>query len=306
MSGHIVIAGSCVAALTMKCARFPLVGETVAADVFMAETGGKGTNQALAAARLGSQVVLIGYVGQDNYAAGILKTHQEFGVDISRVRQEASGHTGVAFIIINNEGKNMIAIAPGCNYKLTQDDFDRNEDVIKPAEMIGFQLELNLDFVEYGIQRAAAWGVKTLLDPAPAQPLDESLYGSLDYIKPNETEAALLTGIEVKDKESAFKAARWFLERGVKHAIITLGENGVVLLDSRYQEHIMPPKVKAVDPTAAGDIFSGALMHGLAQGADLLEAARFAVCASARSVQTLGALSAMPTQQEVITFRQSF
>jgi ribokinase len=305
MAGRIVIAASCIAALSMKGQRFPTVGETVAADVFLSETGGKGTNQALTAARLGSDVAIIGRVGDDLYGESIIKTHKEFGVNVEGVCKDGTSHTGIAFVMINSEGNNMIEIAPGANFKLTHEDFDNNEYLFKGCDIIGFQLEVNIDFVEYGIKKASAMGMKTLLDPAPARHIDESVYGFLDFIKPNEYEAAFLTEIEVVDEDSAFKAAQWFLDKGVKNAVITMGKNGVIILNHEIREHIVPPNVKAQDPSAAGDIFCGAMMHCLAEGMGLVESCRFAVYASARSVQTLGAINAMPTKQEVIDFRNS-
>ena len=172
MAGKIVIAGSCLAALSMKSWRFPTVGETVAADSFISETGGKGTNQALAAARLGSDVAIIGCVGEDLYGESVIQTHKEFGVNIAGIRKDGTSPTGVAFVMINSEGKNMINVAPGANYKLTHGDFDNNEHLVKECDMIGFQLEINIDFVEYGIKKASSMGIKTLLDPAPVQHID--------------------------------------------------------------------------------------------------------------------------------------
>ncbi len=306
MAGKIVIAGSCLAALSMKVAKFPVLGETVAADLFISETGGKGTNQALAAARLGSKVFLIGCVGEDIYSKGILQTYKEFGVNTDGIRKDSSAHSGVAFVIINRDGNNMITVAPGANFKLTRQDFDNNEHLIKKCDIIGFGLALNIDFVEHGIKKAHSMGIKTLLDPAPVRSIDESVYCHLDFIKPNETEAAFLTGIEVVDENSAFKAADWFLDKGVKNAVITLGEKGVVILNHEIKKHIASPKVNVQDATAAGDVFSGAMMHCIADGMELIEAVRFGVYASSMSVQTLGAINSMPTKQEVINFRNSF
>ncbi len=293
-------------ALSMKGRRFPSVGETVAAGTFISETGGKGTNQALAAARLGSEVAFIGCVGEDIYGKSAIQTYRESGVNITGLRTDRCSPTGAALVMINSEGKNMIMMAPGANFRFTPDDFDKNVPLIQNCSIIGFQLEINRDFVEYGIKKAHALGVKTLLDPAPAGPIDHSVYGYLDFIKPNETEAAFLTGIPVTDRDSAFQAAQWFLDKGVKNTIITLGENGVILVNREIRKHIAPPKVEALDSTAAGDIFCGALMHCLAENQDLLESVHFAVYASARSVLTLGAINAMPAKSEVIEFRNRF
>jgi len=303
MAGKIVIAGSCLVALSMKGRRFPTVGETVAADTFISEAGGKGTNQALAAARLGSEVAIIGCVGDDIYGQSVRQTYREFGVNTTGLRTDRSACTGAAFVLINREGKNMIMMAPGANFRFTPNDFDKNVPLIKNSSIIGFQLEINQDFVEYGIKKAHTLGIKTLLDPAPAGPIDPSVYAYLDFIKPNETEAAFLTGISVTDRDSAFQAAQWFFDQGVKNTIITLGENGVIVLNREIRKHIIPPKVEALDSTAAGDIFCGALMHCLAEGMDFEPSVQFAVYASARSVLTLGAINAMPARQEVLEFR---
>lgn len=302
MAGRIVLAGSCLTAMTMTCQRFPAIGETVIAADFMTEAGGKGTNQALAAARFGSEVALIGCVGSDAFGEGVLQTFREFGVNIEGVRIDPVIPTGAAFVIVNSAGNNMIAVTPGANAASSGDDFERNRHLVMGADIIGFQLELEMDYVEYGIRRAAAMGVRTLLDPAPAKPLPKSLYPCLDFIKPNEVEASLLTGVEVTDRDSAFEAAQWFLDKGVRNAIITLGEQGVVIVNEKLREHLTPPRVVAKDSTAAGDIFCGALMHGLTERQDLLDAARFAVYASAYSVQTMGGIQAMPTRQQVLEF----
>jgi len=305
MPGKIVIAASCIAALSMKGQRFPGIGETVASDVFLSEAGGKGTNQALAAARLGSEVAIIGSVGEDSYGDSILRTHREFGVNVQGVRRNANSHTGVAFVMINGDAKTMINIAPGANFKLTADDFENNATLVKGCDIIGFQLETNADFVEYGIRRAASMGKRTLLDPSPALHLDQSVYALLDFIKPNEVEAAMLTGIEVVDRDSAFEAARWFLDRGVKNVIVTMGRQGVVVLNQTTREYLVPPEVEAQDTTAAGDIFCGAMMHCLAEGMGLVESGHFATYAAAWSVQHLGAINAMPARNDVMTFLAS-
>jgi ribokinase len=304
MAGTIVIAGSCLVALSMKGRRFPTIGETVTADVFLSEAGGKGTNQALAAAKLGSGVSIIGRVGEDSYGERVIATCREFGVNIAGLRTDRAVSTGIAFVMIDGAGRSMVFLAPGANYRLTHEDFDVNERLIRECDIMGFQLETNPDFVDYGIKKAHAMGITTLLDPAPALPIDESVYGCLDFIKPNETEAALLSGIPVTDRDSAFEAAQWFFNRGVATTIITMGDKGVIVLNGTIKEHIVAPKVDAKDTTAAGDIFCGALMHCLAEGTDILESVRFAVYASARSVLTLGAIEAMPSRDQVLEFRR--
>ena len=304
MAGKIVIMGSCLTALSMQGSRFPVVGETVVADTCFDEVGGKGTNQALAAARLGSDVAMIGCVGHDRFGEEISRVHREFGVRVEGIRVTPDARTGVAFVMIDGDGRNMIMVAPGANALLAPDDFERNLPVIQACDIIGFQLEVSPGVVEYGLRRASELGVKTLLDPAPARPLDLAIYRHVDYIKPNETEAALLTGIPVTDAESAFRAAQWFLDHGVKNALVTLGDKGVVVLNREVREYLTSPKVAAKDPTGAGDIFSAALMHGLAAGRPLVAAARFAVSAAAWSVQTLGVLTAMPTRQQVVDFQK--
>jgi ribokinase len=304
MAGKIVIMGSCLTALSMQGPRFPVVGETVVADTCFDEVGGKGTNQALAAARLGSDVAMIGCVGHDLFGEQVVQVHREFGVRVEGIRVAPDARTGVAFVMIDGGGRNMIMVAPGANALLAPEDFERNLPAVQACDIIGFQLEVSPGVVEYGIRRASELGVTTLLDPAPARPLDEAIYRHVDYIKPNETEAALLTGIPVTDADSAFRAAQWFLDHGVKNALVTLGEKGVVILNREVREYLTSPKVVAKDPTGAGDIFSAALMHGLAAGRPLVEAARLAVSAAAWSVRTLGVLTAMPTRQQVIDFQK--
>jgi ribokinase len=301
----VVIIGSYNAGLSMKGKRFPQPGETFAADHFFEGPGGKGANQAVAAACFGAKTAFIGCVGADRYGQDALAMFKKYGIDTNAIRIDAIAHTGMAFIMIDESGQNMIEIVSGANQCITINDIDDATETIADARIVGFQLEGSIDIVDYSLCKARSLGVKTLLDPAPATKLDESLYPLIDYIKPNETEATILTGIAVRDADSARKAGQWFLDRGVRQAIVTLGKEGAVLVSEKGWRFFSAPKVKALDSTGAGDVFSGAMMSALAQDKDVDEAIIFASHAAALSTTRLGVVESIPELREVNEFRNN-
>jgi ribokinase len=264
--------------------------------------GGKGANQAVAAAKLGAQVYLIAKLGDDIFAEQSLANFTKEGVSTKYVVQTKQAPSGVALIMVDETGNNVIVVAPGANQNLSLEDVKKAESDIASAGAVIAQLEVPLQTVEYAAQLSKRSGVPFVLDPAPAQKLNPALLKMVDVLKPNETEAQILTGIEVTNEKSARMAAENLLRSGAKAVILTMGAKGFLLATKNQTKFVPAIKVDAVDATAAGDAFTGAVAFGLAQGQELFEAALFANCVAALSVTKVGAQSSMPTKQEVESF----
>lgn len=298
----VTVVGSYNVGLFFKGQRLPAPGETVIADEFMEGGGGKGSNQAVAAALLGANTRFIARIGNDKYGKDALSMYKKFDIATDMIKIDTGIHTGIGSILIDEDGRNLISVVPGANFNLCQEDIDKAEEAIKNSSIVGFQLENRLEIVDYAIRKVHSIGVKTLLDPAPAVKLPEKLYPCIDFIKPNETEAAILTGIEVNDKASAEKAAHWLVDKGTKNVVITLGKQGTVLVKDGQTQLFEPPKVNAIDTTGAGDVFSGGFMAALSKGEGIEDAIIFANHAAALSVTKFGVIEAIPTLQEVEEF----
>ncbi len=299
---NVTVIGSYNVGLFLKGQRLPVLGETIIGDKFYEGGGGKGSNQAIASSCFGIKTNFIGRIGNDKYGQAALKMYDEFGVSKENIFIDENIHSGISVILIDKDANNLISVIPGANFNLSEENIDKAEDIIKDSYIVGFQLENSFDIVEYAIKKVHALGVKTLLDPAPAIKLPEELYKHIDIIKPNETEATILTGIEVTNKETAEVAANWFLDKGVKNVIITLGSQGVLFVNKDKIEFFKGIKVKAIDSTGAGDIFSGALMSQIAQENSIDDAINFANHAAALSVTKLGVIESIPTLEEVTNF----
>jgi ribokinase len=297
---RITIIGSYNVGLFFRARRLPDKGETILADEFIEGGGGKGSNQAVAAAKFGADVRFICRLGADKYGLDALSMYAALGIHRDTITIDTTAHSGVSVILIEEHGHNMISVAPGANFNLSPDDIDSAEALLKGSHIVGFQLENRHDTVFYAIRKVHRLGVATFLDPAPAVRLPDDLYPSIDIIKPNETEASVLTGIRVDDADSATRAGQWLVDRGVKTAIVTLGERGSVCVTSEGQAQFAAPGVKAVDATGAGDIFSGGLLMSLASNRPMPEAIRFASAAAALSTTRLGVIEAIPTVAEVL------
>ena len=302
-TGGITVVGSYNVGLFLKGQRLPGLGETVIAEQFYEGGGGKGSNQALAASALGARTRLVARIGTDKYGDDALAMYNRHGVSPEYIRRDPTIHSGISVILIDEDGHNLISVAPGANFNLSEEDIDSAIGAFADSCLVGFQLENRLGAVEYGIRKVHALGVTTFLDPAPATKLPEDLFACIDYIKPNEHEAEVLTGIPVRDVASAVLAGRWFIEHGVTTAIVTLGKLGAVWATDGRSEHHQPPPVCAIDTTGAGDIFSGAFMTAYSQGKPLEESIRFANTAAAISVTRLGVVEAIPRLDEVMAFR---
>lgn len=282
MKKSVVFLGSYMHCIFGCGKKIPQPGETMLGEDYFVDYSGKGNAQAFMCARMGSPTEYIGRLGTDSEGEQALGLFREFGlIDTSHIVMDHDQGTGIAIILTDAEGQNAIMSIPGTNFCFTKEDIDRNEDIIRSAEWMCFVLETNQDIVEYGIKKAKALGTKIFLDPAPAAELSEDIYPCLDLIKPNEYEASVLTGIPVVDVDSAVKAGKCLLAKGVKTVVITLGGNGSVLVVNGGAKFFAAPKVAVVDTTSAGDSFGGALVSMLNQGAEMEQAVVYATCAGA-------------------------
>ncbi len=288
--------------LVVKSARIPAVGETILGGDFLMTPGGKGANQAVAAAKLGAEVFFVAKLGRDVFAEQSLSSLRKEGVNTEYVVTTEQTPSGVALIMVDHAGDNVIVVAPGANQKLSPQDVEKAQSAISSSGAVVAQLEVPLGTVEFSARLANGAGVPFILNPAPARKLSLELLAMVDVLTPNETEAAILTGLEVTNKDSADVAARELLKSGVKAVILTMGAKGFLLAAGETTEFVPAVKVDAVDSTAAGDAFTGALAVSLAQGQTLRDAAFFANHAAALSVTRMGAQSSMPTRREVERF----
>jgi len=298
----IAVVGSSNMDLVVKSKRIPAVGETILGGDFIMVPGGKGANQAVAAAKLGAEVYFIAKLGNDVFAEQSLDNFKKETVNTKHVIQTGEAPSGVALIMVDDEGNNLIVVAPGANQTLLPADVKRAESDIASCGAVVAQLEVPLETIEFAAKMANNLKVPFVLDPAPARELSLELLSMVDVLTPNETEAQILTGIEVTDEESARAASKSLLERDIKAVILTLGGKGFLLADNEGARYVSAQKVDAVDSTAAGDAFTGSLAVGIAENKALLDAALFANYVAALSVTKMGAQSSMPTLQEVKSF----
>ncbi len=295
----IVVVGSLNMDLVMRTPRVPVGGETLTGHEFSTLPGGKGANQAVACARLGSRVRMIGQVGDDGFGKTLRDGLAADGIDVSGVRTSSVAGTGVAMILVEDIGQNRIVLAAGANGALTAADIDAQASVIEGAALLVVQLEVPLPVVQQAIAIAHAAGVAVLLNPGPAAPLPEAIWPQIDILVPNESEAALLAGIPVSDAASAGAAAQIFRQRGVGCVLVTLGAQGVAVIDAAGERHLPAQVVKAVDTTAAGDTFIGGLAAGLVEGMSVDAAAALGQSASALCVTRHGAQPSIPYRREI-------
>lgn len=297
--GKIVVIGSCNTDLVVNVDRSPNAGETVFGQSFMLNPGGKGANQAVAVARIGNGVSFISKVGNDVFGSQAKQHFLDEGMDISHVLTDKSAPTGTALITVEKGGENRIIVVSGANAELGVADIDEAMVLIDECDIILVQLEIPLSTVEHVARLAASKGKKLILNPAPACSLSDELLSHVYLITPNETEAEILTGIKVVDEESASKAVDYFLKKGLQQVVITLGASGAFVGTGECRTLVPAYKVNAVDTTAAGDVFNGALAVYLSEGHNLLDAVRFASAASAIAVTRCGAQSSVPMRNEV-------
>jgi ribokinase len=297
MRSEIVVVGSLNADLVTRLERFPAPGETVTAKGFAIHPGGKGANQAYAAARLGGRVAMLGCIGRDAYGERLMESLRSAGVDVSLVHRDAEAPTGLALITLDGSGENQIAVVPGANARLTPELVQASEARIADAAVVLLQLEVPLDVVMAAARIARDGGAAVILDPAPAQSLPEALLKCVDYLTPNQSELQTLTGRAVG--EQAEHAARSLADGGPMRVIVKMGDVGALLVEANGQAFWPALRVEAVDATGAGDAFNAALAVALAEGRPLPEAGRLAMAAGALCVTRAGAQPSMPTRQEV-------
>lgn len=288
--------------MIIRLARIPRPGETLIGGEFLTAAGGKGANQAVGAARAGGKVTLIARVGRDVFGAEALAGLRRERIDVRHVVRDRSAPSGVALIFVGEDGENSIAVASGANAELSPADIRKSSGTLRAAAMLVMQLETPAATVRAAAEVAARAGVPVILNPAPARPLPDALLKRVSILTPNETEAETLTGIKVTGAAAAAKACASLRARGVRTVIVTLGNRGAFLADVDGQRLVPGFKVKAVDTTAAGDIFNGALAVALAEGKALQAAVRFANAAAALSVTRLGAQPSAPKRREVDIF----
>ena len=299
MTAHVAVVGSLNMDLVARAPRIPQPGETIIGRDFHTLPGGKGANQAVAAARLGAKVAMVGRVGGDAFARPLLDNLAAAGVDHTFVVQDPGAATGVALIVVDAAGQNSIVVASGANMRLSPADVEAAETAIASADVLLLQLETPLQTATRAAQLAHAHGVTVILNPAPAQPLPPALLSLVDVLVPNESETALLTGLPIDSRARVEAAAGALRESGVGAVILTLGERGALLAQAGGTQAFPAFMVTAVDTTAAGDAFMGGLAVALAEGQSLAEGIRWGNAAGALAATQLGAQPSLPTRRAV-------
>lgn len=297
-TNRIIVIGSANTDMVVKSKKLPLPGETILGGTFFMNAGGKGANQAVAVARLGGNVTLVTKVGNDIFGKQTIEGLKKENINTDFVFIDGAAPSGTALIMVNNEGENCIVVAPGANANLLPVDIEKVKNIVE-AEIILMQLEIPMETIAAVAKNAKANNQRVILNPAPAQKLDDELLNGLFLITPNETEASLLTGITVEDEVTASQAAVVFLNKGVQNVIITLGRQGAYFQNKNLKLKISAPVVQAMDTTAAGDTFSGALTVALTEKMDWEKAIKFAVEAASISVTRFGAQASIPYRKEI-------
>jgi ribokinase len=296
---RILVIGSSNTDMVIKTSKIPVPGETILGGTFLMNPGGKGANQAVAAARLGGKVTFIGKRGNDLFGNQTIGLLMREGIDTEYIVKDPDFPSGIALITVDSNGENSIVVAPGSNGNLQPEDIPEHLYESGKFEIVLLQLEIPLKTVEYAINKATEYGMKVILNPAPAQPLSDSMLRNIWLVTPNETEAEILTGIQIIDIPTADKAASSINGKGVKNVIITLGDAGAYVMSESFTGIVPGIKVEAVDTTAAGDIFNGALTVAISEGMKIEEAVRFANRAASISVTRLGAQASAPYRKEI-------
>lgn len=295
----ILVVGSSNTDMVVKTIRFPMPGETLLGGEFFMFSGGKGANQAVAAARMGSEVTLICKIGDDIFGKRSVEEFKKEGINTQFIEMSSEKASGTALILVNENGENEIVVASGANETLNENNIDAALEAFAVADVVLLQLETPLQTVLYAAKTAFEMGKKVILNPAPAQQLPEELFKYLYLITPNETEAEILTGIKVIERTTAAAAAEKLLSMGVPQVIITLGAEGAYYKNHEMEMFVPSPKVKAIDTTAAGDVFNGVISVQTAEGNDLEASIAFACKVAAISVTRMGAQPSMPYKKEM-------
>lgn len=295
----LLVIGSTNTDMVVKAPHLPKPGETILGGKFLMNPGGKGANQAVAAARLGGVVTFVGKIGNDLFGKQTVSNLKNEGINVDNMLSDPANPSGVALITVDEAAENCIVVAPGSNMTINKDDIDANLALIEQTDIILMQLEIPIDTVAYTTQIAHKMNKLVILNPAPANEIPNELLKQLYILTPNETEAEMITGISAKDDEGVKKAAMKIREKGVQHVIITLGSRGAYLLNHEKSVFIRGIKVNATDTTAAGDTFNGALAVALSEGKEIEEAIEFANTAASIAVTRMGAQSSVPYRKEL-------
>lgn len=295
----IVVIGSSNTDMVIKTDKFPAPGETILGGEFFMFSGGKGANQAVAAARMGADVILVCKTGNDIFGQRSIAEYKKEGINTEYIKSDNSKASGTALILVDKKGENEIVVAPGANEALAESDIEAADGVIASADIILLQLEIPLQTVLYTATKGYQANKKVVLNPAPAQQLPKEIFSYLYLITPNETEAEILTGIKVNDIDSASQAATVLLQAGVQNVIITLGAQGAFFKNDTTEMLVKAPAVKAIDSTAAGDVFNGVLAVEITSGEGWEAAIATACTAAAISVTRMGAQASMPYRKEM-------
>lgn len=305
MDKQITVIGSSNVDLIMQLERLPAVGETVSEGAFLQTYGGKGANQAVAAARAGGRVTFVTSLGDDAFGETILENYRQDGIETAHVRRATGTPTGTALILFDRNGENMIAVAPGANFALEPTHIDDCADLIQRSAMLVMQLEIPLLTVNRALELAYASEVPVLFNFAPARTRELTVSDRMTGLIVNENEAAHLTGQPVNTREEAQTAAETLRAQGPQFVVLTLGAEGALVAASEGSQHVPAFPVKPVDTTAAGDVFCGALAVALTEAQPLPDAVRFASAASAISVTRMGAQPSIPHRNEIDAFLTS-
>jgi len=300
-SSRIAVVGSYNVGFTMEVPRFPVPGETVIGENFEEGGGGKGSNQAIAAARLGSRVQFIGQVGADKFGADARSLWEQEGVDTTHVSENPDTHTGAGFVIVDEKGENEITVAPGANHTLDRRDIRAAEDGIEAADVLLLQLEIRDEPIEAAVDIAAGAEVKVILNPAPAQQLPETILDGVDYLTPNQSEARILAAGDPDADTADRDIAGDLRDLGVENVVMTLGADGALIVSEDRVEQVSAPTVEVLDTTGAGDAFNGALAVAMARGRSLSEAVAFACAAGAHATTRREVIPGLPDDSDVET-----
>ncbi|SDL76959.1 ribokinase [Romboutsia lituseburensis] len=298
----ICVIGSLNMDLVVNVCEMPKKGQTLIGSKFREIPGGKGGNQAVAASRLGGDVCMIGKVGNDGFGESLLKQLKADNVNTKYVQVE-EGPSGVALITVDENAENAIVVSPGANFKLTETDIDKCIDAIKESATVVIQLETPVDTIKYALEKSKELGKFTILNPAPAVKLSDDIIKNVDLLTPNETELEILSGVSINCEDDIKKAANIMIEKGVKQLIVTLGSKGSLYLDKDTMEFKKSYKVDAVDTTAAGDSYTGALSVALSQNKSIDEAMDFASKVGALCVTKVGAQTSIPNLYDLENYK---
>ncbi len=300
---EIIVVGSLNADLVVRSPRFPAPGETILGEDLATIAGGKGANQAVAAARLGAGVAMIGCVGADTFGATLIENLRQNHVDARHVLRDGSAATGTAIIVVDSNGENSIILSPGANARVSENDIE--PATFADAKLLLLQLEIPMEAVLHAARLAQGKRVRVILNPAPAREIPDELLKMADYILPNETELGLLTGMKTTDKSSLEAAGRVLLARGAGNVIVTLGAKGALIMGKHSKHYVPAYKVKPVDTTGAGDAFIGGMAFALLRRKSLKDAVKYGCACGALAATKFGAQPSLPTAQEVKDFLRS-